>query len=186
MTVAEHDRYRHNLLASFDPQWPQIPDLEVKARPHVQRAVHRYYGMTLVAFPKNVKNPAYVVVIDENTGRFQYTREFDFRLYSNRYKDRSHLDSYAGLIAKIKSRLALPDQLTIASLVPADHDLYFAAKQMQAVRAAGLRPEDVVLTEGRYGRDARGRYCLLIERVVTRRGRTIAVPDPERGAATEL
>ncbi|MFP4056747.1 MAG: hypothetical protein ACLF0G_07750 [Candidatus Brocadiia bacterium] len=176
----EVEAFREQLLDAFDPRWRKVPDLVVAAQPDVQRQVSRHFEMKLIAYPKGVKNPTYVILIDEQAKTYRYTHEFDFERYSNRVKDRTHVPSYARLVKRAKSRLALPEDLTIASLVPLEADAYFAAKQMAAVRAAGVPLDEVARTEGRYGRDAQDRIRLIIQRVVTVQGRTIEVEDPER------
>ena len=184
MTAEEHEQYRHELLAHFEPDWKKIPDLVVVAEPEMQRAVSRFFGMPLIAYPKGAAQPGYAIVIDEETGTCRYTRDFDFSRYSNRVKDRSNVEEYARLVRRAKSHLAIPDELAIVSLVPAEADAYFAAKQMEAVRAAGLSVDDIDRTEGRYARDLRGQYLLIIDRVVTRQGKRVQVDDRERGVAT--
>ncbi|MCD6404574.1 MAG: hypothetical protein J7M19_01965 [Planctomycetes bacterium] len=182
MSVAEHAAYREALLRDFDPDWTVIPDLVVRADSEMQQAVSRFFEMRLIAYPKGQKNPSYVVVIDEEKGTFEYTRDFDFTRYSNRAKDRSGLPGYAQLARRMKSRLGLPEELVVVSLVPTGADAYFAAKQMEAIRAAGLLPADVSRTEGCYARDAADRYCLIVETVFHRNGRPVNVTDLEAGA----
>ena len=184
MTAEEHERYRHELLAHFEPDWKKIPDLVVVADPETQRAVSRFFGMPLIAYPKGEAKPGYAIVIDEETGACRYTRDFDFSRYSNRVKDRSNVEKYAQLVRRAKSHLAIPDELAIVSLVPAEADAYFAAKQMEALRAASLSVDDIDRTEGHYARDLQGQYLLIIDRVVTRQGKRVQVDDRERGVAT--
>jgi len=186
MTAAEHQTYRERLLADFDPDWPEIPELVVLAGPNEQRAVSRFFGMTLIAYPKDEERPSYVIVIDEETGQCRYRRDFDFAAFSNRVKDRGNVAAYRSLVERARRRLALPEDLAIVSLVPAGADAYFAAKQMEAVNSTGVNMNDVVRSEGHYARDADGRYILIIDHLVIKDGRTVPVADPERGAAVEM
>jgi len=164
MSDEEFRAYREALLRDFDPDWTAIPDLVVRADPETQREVSRFFGMKLIAYPKGQEHPSYVVVIDEESGGFEYTREFDFTKYSNRAKDRSNLPEYAGLARRIKSRLGLPEELAVVSIVPAAVDRYFAAEQCAAVARAGLKLQDVRETQGRYVKQ-HGGYRLVIEKV---------------------
>lgn len=179
MTSEEHQAYREELLRDFDPDWTEVPELVVLADAPTQRAVSTFFGMTLIAYPKDEAKPSYVILIDEATGDCQYTRDFDFARYSNRVKDRGNVEAYRALVRRAKSRLALPEDLAIVSLVPADADVYFAAKQMQAVQRACVSPDDVLRTEGHYVRDANGRYMLIIDTVVTTEQKTVEIDDAE-------
>jgi len=184
MSAAEHRTYRRRLAREFDDDWTRVPDLVVHADPEVQQEVGNYFDMKLIAYPRSEERPSYVVVIDEDTGRMEYTRDFDFSPYSNRIKDRGGVPRCQRLLRRAKSRFALPGELAIVSLVPAEADAYFAAKQIRAVRAAGLSPEEVARTEGRYERAGDDAWCLVITRVVSKNGQVRDVSDPESRSAT--
>jgi len=183
MTDKEHRQYRKQLLTHFEPDWTKIPDLVVMADADTQQAVSRFFGMVLIAYPKDDPKPRYAIVINPEAGKYQYTREFDFSRYSNRVKDRSNVPEYARLVGRARRRLGIPDELAIASLVPAEADAYFAAKQVEAIEAAGLSVEQASRTEGHYARNARGQYMLIIDCIITQEGERVRAQDPERSLA---
>jgi len=182
MDAKAQEQYRRKLLVNFKPDWQKVPDLIVIADSRTQQEVSRFFGMTLIAYPKGTDKPDYVILIEEDSNTCKFTRDFDFSRFSNRVKDRSNVPEYKRLVRLAKKRLALPEELAIVSLVPAAADAYFAAKQMQAAKLAGLQADGVVRTEGHYALDRQDRYCLIIDRVITSDGREIHIDDPERGA----
>ena len=176
----QHAQYRQNLLQDFDDDWQKVPALNTTIKDLAQLpAIDRHFGIAVLAYGFVDHKPAPPFYhANPDTGSFKQTDTFDFTPFSNRIKDRMLSESLRRNLDGVRTdRSSL---VKVIGLVPVQADRYFATKQLNAVKLAGARLNQVASTDGHYEPDGSGGFSLIIDSVRTTAGKTIPIVDDER------
>lgn len=141
------------------------------------RQIMRYFGMELIAYPKDQK---FYVYIDPDQNLYSRSNEFEYiRNFSNRAIFRSS-PYFDGLRREAARRAGVaPDGLVVAQLLKPASASYVAWKQAEAARRGGVALEDVEACEASFARAPFGAWIVRIEALVLKDGRKVPVRDFE-------
>ena len=150
----------------------QLPDLEILTETDAAgwRAIDRALGIVTVAYTIDGQEPERYLVWDE-AGRVSQTDRLDRKRFSNRCRDRSHVDHFRRQLLAAKRSFGTARPMRIVGLVPAAVDRGFAAVQLEAVRTAGLTVAQVAATRAHYDLSGTSPSGLIIDEVVPIRAR---------------
>lgn len=146
------------------------------------RAISRYFGMELIAYPENQK---FYVYIDPDQSLFSKSSDFEYmKNFSNRviYRSSPFFDAL-GREAEKRHGLAA-NTLVVAQLLKPSSAGYFAWKEVESARRAGVKIEDVVLCEAAFARTPFGAWIVKVETLVLKDGSRRAVEDFEWARVT--
>jgi hypothetical protein len=134
----------------------------------------KFYGMEVVCYPKDGR---FLVQVDPRTGAMQ--RITDRKAFMARFASRGIEQRGARrtrLAEQVASRFeAGVPEMQVWLLMPQRTAHYFAWKQLEALRRAGLDPEEVATCYGRYERTVRGTWVVEIGQVAMMSGRRISI-----------
>jgi len=172
-------QYREQLSRRFDDQYTRIPELHTVIQDlSLVPAIDRHFGMVILAYSFVDHRPGPPFILFDNTGH-RKLEEFDFAAFSNRIKDRMLYAQYRQRLKAARQHYDINALMTVIGLVPMTSDRYFAAKQLRAIELAGVPLTQVKATRAHYESDGHDGFNLIIDRVVTKDGRRIAVQDEE-------
>jgi len=176
---AEMQEYRRDLTGRFMDEFTQVPELrtvikDLRALP----AIDRHFGIVVLAYcyVDHKPGPPFILLTEDPPQKLDH---FDFSSYSNRVKDRMLYSHYRSTLQMASDQFQINTLTKAVGLIPLKSDQYFSSKQMRAIELANLDMDQVQATEGHYAPDGLGGYCLIIDSVVTRDGRTLAIQDDE-------
>jgi hypothetical protein len=141
------------------------------------REITRYFGMELIAYPKDRK---FYIYIDPDQGLFSRSSDFTYlHNFSSRaiFRTSPYFD---GLRAEAAKRVGVPaDSLVVAQLLKPSSASYIGWKESECAKRAGVGLEEVEACDARFARTPFGIWIVKIERLLLKDGRTLAVEDFE-------
>jgi len=177
----ETARYREQLFVEFQDKWQKVPELNTTITDlGLLRKIDAHFGIKILAysFVDSKPGPPFIVFnMAEDT--YQKVDDFDFSGFSNRIKDRMLYAQYREKLEKARRQYKITSLMKVIGLVPTKTDLYFSAKQLQAVRLAGINLDQITATNAHYEPNGPDGFNLIIDNIVTAAGNTIPVRDEE-------
>ncbi len=141
------------------------------------REIMRYFGMELIAYPKNQK---FYVYIDPDRGLFSRSNDFSYiHNFSSRaiFRTSPYFDGLREQAAK-QANVA-PDSLVVAQLLKPSSAAYIGWKEGECARRAGVALETVEACDASFVKSPFGVWIVRIDRLLLKDGRTLAVEDFE-------
>jgi hypothetical protein len=141
------------------------------------REITRYFGMELIAYPKNQK---FYVYIDPDQGLYSRSNDFSYiKGFSNRviFRSSPYFDT---LRAEAARRVGVAaDTLVVAQLLKPSSAAYIGWKEAECARRAGVALESVEACEASFVKTRFGVWIVRIDRLLLRGGQAQAVEDFE-------
>ena len=141
------------------------------------REITRYFGMELIAYPKDRK---FYVYIDPDQGLFSRSSDFTYlHNFSSRaiFRTSPYFD---GLRAEAARRVGVPaESLVVAQLLKPSSASYIGWKESECAKRAGVGLEEVEACDARFVKSPFGIWIVRIERLLLKDGRALPVEDFE-------
>ena len=141
------------------------------------REITRYFGMEIIAYPKNQK---FYVYISPDQDVFSRSNDFS---YIHNFSSRAIFRSspyFDGLRAEAAKRVGVSaDSLVLAQLLKPSSATYIGWKEAECARRAGVALSTVEACDATFAKTAFGVWIVRIDRLVLKDGRTLAVEDFE-------
>lgn len=178
MTASDYKTYlkQQNIGKVKGDQAPQL--LQAWRDLSEQMEVHRYFGLKVVAL--NPSNPQSVTeVLGFGTGEVSWQRieKFNWPSFSNRIDERTS-PYFEELRTRMVKAGAIGTDSILCSVAPASADSYFRYKQLENIRRAGFKPEQVQSVLARYRRTDFG-WIMEVNELHMTDGRLVPVQDFE-------
>jgi hypothetical protein len=146
-------------------------------KPQENRDIMKYFGMELIAYPKNQK---FYVYIDPEQNLYSRSSDFTYiHNFSSRviFRNSPYFDS---LRAEAAKRVGVdPSTLVLAQLLKPSSAAYIGWKERETAKREGVALEDVDACDATFAKTPFGVWIVRIDRLLLRDGRTIAVKDFE-------
>jgi hypothetical protein len=173
--------YRQFLAREMKPgtsRGQYVPNLRFQDnRPEENREITHYFGMELIAYPKNQK---YYIYIDPDQGLYNRSNDFSYiHNFSNRviFRSSPYFDGLRRTAAK--SAGVDPETLVVAQLLKPASAGYIAWKQAECARLAKVPLEEVQACDATFVKCPFDVWIVRIDTLVLRDGRTLPVEDFE-------
>jgi hypothetical protein len=178
--IKEHvTEYRKQLAQQFNDSFTKVPELITDIGDPLQiPSIDHHFGITILAYSFVDHKPGAPFILFGG-GQHQKIDNFDFSPFSNRIKDRMLGAHYRNQLKSARTQYRIGSLMKVIGLVPAATDHYFSTKQLRAVELAGLSLDQVKATHAHYAPYGADGFNLIVDSVVTKDGRTIAVQDEE-------
>lgn len=178
MTAADYKTYlkQQNIGRVKGESAPQL--LQAWRDLSEQMEVHRYFGLKLVALnPASAQSVTEVLGFGAGEVSWQRIEKFNWDAYSNRIDERT--SPYFEELRKrmLRDGAIGPDDI-LCSVAPASADSYFRYKQLENIRRAGFKPEQVQSVLVRYRRTGFG-WIMEVSELHLNDGRLLPVQDFE-------
>lgn len=171
--------YREQLSQRFRDEYTQIPELHTVIQDlTLVPAIDRHFGLVILAYSFVDHRPGPPFILFDNTGH-RKLEAFEFAAFSNRIKDRMLYAQYRQRLKAARQHYNINALMKVIGLVPMASDRYFSAKQLRAIELAGVPLGQVKSTQAHYESDGFDGFNLILDAVVTKDGRTIAIQDEE-------
>lgn len=177
-TMKEYRRFISREMKSGSSTGQYVPNLRFgDNKGSENRDIMRYFGMELIAYPKNQK---FYVYIDPDQGLFSRSNDFAYiRNFSTRAIFRSS-PYFDGLRREAARRVGVdPDTLVVAQLLKPSSAAYIGWKESECARRAGIPLEEVDACDASFVASPFGVWIVRIDRFLLRDGRRLAVQDFE-------
>lgn len=141
------------------------------------REITRYFGMELIAYPKNQKFYVYISPDQDVFSRsndFSYIHNFSSRAI---FRSSPYFDALRAEAAKRVGVAA--DSLVLAQLLKPSSAAYIGWKEAECARRAGVALDTVEACDATFAKTPFGVWIVRIDRLVLKDGRTLAVEDFE-------
>jgi hypothetical protein len=172
-------QYREQLAMRFHDQYAKIPELHTVIQDLTRvPEIDRHFGMVILAYSFVDHKPGPPFILFDGTGHHK-VEEFAFDQFSNRIKDRMLYTQYRQQLKDARQDYKINALMKVIGLVPMESDRYFSAKQLRAIELAKVTLAQVQATHGHYESDGFDGFNLIIDKVVTKDGRSIPVEDEE-------
>jgi hypothetical protein len=141
------------------------------------REIMRYFGMELIAYPRNQK---FYVYIDPDQALFSRSSDFAFiRNFSSRaiFRTSPYFDA---LRAEAARKVDVPaESLVVAQLLKPSSAAYIGWKEAECARRAGVPLDGVEACDASFVKTPFGVWIVRIDRLLLKDGRTLTVDDFE-------
>jgi hypothetical protein len=179
-TVRDYRRFLAKEMKAGAPEGQYVPNLRFgDNKAQENREIMKYFGMELIAYPKNQK---FYVYIDPEQGLFSRSNDFTYiHNFSSRviFRNSPYFDA---LRAEAAKRVGLDaSSLVMAQLLKPSSAAYIGWKERESARRAGVALEDVEACDATFAKTPFGVWIVRIDRLLMRDGRTITVQDFEWG-----
>jgi hypothetical protein len=177
-SVRDYRRFLAREMKSGGGEGQYVPNLRFgDNKPQENREIMRYFGMELIAYPKNQK---FYVYIDPEQGLYSRSNDFTYiHNFSSRviFRNSPYFDS---LRAEAARRVGVDaSTLVVAQLLKPSSAAYIGWKERECSRRAGVALEDVDACEATFAKTPFGVWIVRIDRLLMRDGRTIQIQDFE-------
>jgi len=143
------------------------------------KEITRYFGMELIAYPKNQK---FYVYISPDQDVFSRSNDFS---YIHNFSSRTIFRSspyFDALRAEAAKRVGVPaESLVVAQLLKPASAAYIGWKESECARRAGVTLDTVEACDATFAKTPFGVWIVRIDRLVLKDGRTLSVEDFEWG-----
>jgi hypothetical protein len=155
-----------------------VPNLRFGDNKAVEnREIMRYFGMELIAYPRNQK---FYVYIDPDQGLFSRSNDFAFiRNFSSRaiFRTSPYFDA---LRAEAARKVDVPaENLVVAQLLKPSSAAYIGWKEAECAKRAGVPLDGVDACDASFVKTPFGVWIVRIDRLLLKDGRTLTVDDFE-------
>jgi hypothetical protein len=177
-TKKDYRQFLAREMKSGAPEGQYVPNLRFgDNKAQENREIMRYFGMELIAYPRNQK---FYVYIDPDQGLFSRSSDFAFiRNFSSRaiFRTSPYFDA---LRAEAARKVDVPaDSLVVAQLLKPSSAAYIGWKEAECARRAGVPLDGVEACDATFVKTAFGIWIVRIDRLLLKDGRTLAVDDFE-------
>lgn len=177
-TMKEYRRFLAREMKSGASDARYLPNLRFgDNKAQENREIMRYFGMELIAYPKNQK---FYVYIDPDQQLFSRSNDFTYiKGFSNRaiFRTSPYFDT---LRAEAARRVGVPtDSLVVAQLLKPSSAAYIGWKEAECARRAGVSLDAVEACEASFVKSPFGVWIVRIDRLLLRDGRAATIEDFE-------
>src|SRR6185295_2572174 len=163
-TLKEYRQFLAREMKAGAPEGQYVPNLRFGDNlAQENREIMRYFGMELIAYPKNQK---FYVYIDPDRGLYSRSNDFSYiHNFSSRtiFRNSPYFDSLRSEAAK---RVGVAgDTLVVAQLLKPSSAAYIGWKEAECARRAGVLLEDVESCDARFVKTAFGIWIVRIDRL---------------------
>jgi len=144
-------------------------------------AVHKYYGMKVIALdPSAPQSVVEAVGFGTPQVSFQKIEAFNWQGFSNRIFERTS-PYFANLQNRMRNEGLINSSAILCTVVPNSADSYFRYKQLENIKRAGLRPDDVLTVLARFRQTSFGGWIMEVSQFHLKSGKLVDVKDFELG-----
>jgi hypothetical protein len=177
-TLKDYRKFLAREMKSGAADGPYVPHLRFGDNTAQEnREITRYFGMELIAYPKNQKFYVYISPEQDLYSRsndFTYIQNFSSRAI---FRSSPYFDS---LRAEAAKRVGAPaESLVLAQLLKPASATYIGWKEAECARRAGVTLAAVEACDATFVKTPFGVWIVRIDRLVLKDGRTMAVEDFE-------
>jgi hypothetical protein len=177
-TLKDYRKFLAREMKPGSPDGAYVPHLRFGDNtPDQNREITRYFGMELIAYPKNQKFYVYI-----SPDQDLYSRSNDFS-YIHNFSSRAIFRSspyFDGLRAEAAKRVGVSaDSLVLAQLLKPSSAAYIGWKEAECARRAGVALDTVDACDATFAKTSFGVWIVRIDRLVLKDGRTLPVEDFE-------
>jgi hypothetical protein len=177
-TTQEYRQFLAREMRSGATEGQYVPNLRFgDNKAQENREIMRYFGMELIAYPKNQK---FYVYIDPEQGLYSRSNDFSYiRNFSSRaiFRNSPYFDA---LRAEAARRVSVePQSLVVAQLLKPSSAAYIGWKEAECARKAGVVLEEVEACEATFVKSPFGLWIVRIDRLLMKDGRALPVRDFE-------
>ncbi len=177
-TMKDYRQFLAREMKSGAREGQYVPNLRFgDNKAQENREIMRYFGMELIAYPRNQK---FYVYIDPDQGLFSRSNDFAFiRNFSSRaiFRTSPYFD---GLRAEAARKIDVPaDSLVVAQLLKPSSAAYIGWKEAECARRAGVPLDGVEACDASFVKTPFGVWIVRIDRLLLKDGRSLSVDDFE-------
>jgi hypothetical protein len=177
-TTKEYRQFLAREMKSGAAEGQYVPNLRFgDNQAQENREIMRYFGMELIAYPKNQK---FYVYIDPEQGLYSRSNDFSYiRNFSSRaiFRNSPYFDA---LRAEAARRVGVePQSLVMAQLLKPSSAAYIGWKEAECAKRAGVVLEEVEACEATFVKSPFGLWIVRIDRLLMKDGRALPVRDFE-------
>jgi hypothetical protein len=177
-TVRDYRRFLSSDMKGGAKEGQYVPNLRFgDNKAQENREIMRYFGMELIAYPRNQK---FYVYIDPEQGLYSRSNDFSYiHNFSTRviFRNSPYFDSLRAEAAR-KAGVGA-DSLVVAQLLKPSAASYIGWKEGECARGAGVALEDVEACDASFVKTPFGVWIVRIDRLLLKDGRTLPVQDFE-------
>jgi hypothetical protein len=177
-TVGDYRRFLSREMKAGAAEGQYVPNLRFgDNKPEDSREIMRYFGMELIAYPKDQK---FYVYIEPEQGLFSRSNDFSYiRNFSTRviFRTSPYFDSLRTEAARRAGVDA--SSLVVAQLLKPSSAAYIGWKERECAKRAGVVLEDVDACEATFVKSPFGAWIVRIDRLLLRNGQSAVVQDFE-------
>jgi hypothetical protein len=177
-TLKDYRQFLAREMKGGAAQGQYVPNLRFgDNKAQENREIMRYFGMELIAYPKNQK---FYVYIDPERGLFSRSNDFSYiHNFSSRaiFRTSPYFDSLRDQAAK---QVSVPaESLVVAQLLKPSSAAYIGWKEGECARRAGVALDVVEACDASFVKSPFGVWIVRIDRLLLKDGRSLAVEDFE-------
>jgi hypothetical protein len=177
-TMKDYRQFLAREMKSGATEGQYVPNLRFgDNKAQENREIMRYFGMELIAYPRNQK---FYVYIDPEQGLYSRSNDFAFiRNFSSRaiFRTSPYFDA---LRAEAARKVDVPaDTLVVAQLLKPSSAAYIGWKESECAKRAGVPLEGVDACDATFVKTPFGVWIVRIDRLLLKDGRTLTVDDFE-------
>jgi hypothetical protein len=177
-TMKEYRQFLAREMTAGSREGQYVPNLRFgDNKAQENREIMRYFGMELIAYPKNQK---FYVYIDPDNGLFSRSNDFAYiHNFSSRaiFRTSPYFDALRAQAARKVD--VPPESLVVAQLLKPSSAAYIGWKEAECARRAGVPLEAVEACEASFVKSPFGVWIVRIDRLLMKDGRTLPVEDFE-------
>jgi hypothetical protein len=168
-TVGDYRRFLSREMKAGAAEGQYVPNLRFgDNKPEDNREIMRYFGMELIAYPKDQK---FYVYIEPEQGLFSRSNDFSYiRNFSTRviFRTSPYFDSLRTEAARRAGVDA--SSLVVAQLLKPSSAAYIGWKERECAKRVGVVLEDVDACEATFVKSPFGAWIVRIDRLLLRNG----------------
>jgi hypothetical protein len=177
-TIKDYRQFLAREMKTGAREGQYVPNLRFgDNKPEENREIMRYFGMEVIAYPKNQK---YYVYIDPEKNLFSRSNDFTYlHSFSSRaiFRESPFFDGLRNEAAKKVGVAA--DTLVVAQLLKPSSAAYIGWKEAECAKRAGVVLLDVEACDASFVKSPFGVWIVRIDRLLMRDGKTLPVEDFE-------